>query len=84
MVQAVRRFDETGHARSGKGVADIGFNTTEGSRWHFRVSLVNGRYPIWIGLYDPSTFARLPIHVNGELQPDGVYQVGEIDINSAD
>jgi hypothetical protein len=40
-----------------------------------------GRYPIWIGLYDPATGARLPVTVEGELQPNGVYLAGWVEVN---
>jgi hypothetical protein len=30
-----------------------------------------GTYRLWVGLYDPDTGARLPLRVNGALQPDG-------------
>ncbi len=39
----------------------------------------NGRYPLWLGLYDAQTFTRLPLSVNGVRQPDDVYQVGWVE-----
>jgi hypothetical protein len=43
-------------------------------------NLVSGRYPVWIGLYDPATGERLPVMVNGELQPNGVYLAGWVEV----
>ena len=40
--------------------------------------LGNGRYPLWIGLYDPATMIRQPLQVNGRRQPNDVYQIGEL------
>ncbi len=42
--------------------------------------LENGRYPLWIGMYDPATLIRLPLTVNGQRQPDDVYKIGELHI----
>ena len=39
-----------------------------------------GRYPVWIGLYDPATGERLPVTVEGELQPNGVYLAGWVEV----
>lgn len=39
-----------------------------------------GRYPVWIGMYDPATGDRLPVTVEGELQPNGVYLAGWVEI----
>ena len=39
-----------------------------------------GRYPVWIGMYDPDTFARLPLSVNGEPQPHNALQIGWLEI----
>jgi hypothetical protein len=44
--------------------------------------MTNGRYPIWIGLYNAETFARLPLTVNGAPQANDVYQAGWLDINN--
>ena len=43
-------------------------------------NLPSGRYPVWIGLYDPATGERLPVTVEGELQPNGVYLAGWVEI----
>jgi hypothetical protein len=42
--------------------------------------LAPGRYPIWIGLYDPTTGVRLPVVVEGEEQPNGVYLAGWVEV----
>lgn len=39
-----------------------------------------GRYPVWIGLYDPATGERLPVTVEGQLQPNGVYLAGWVEV----
>ena len=39
-----------------------------------------GRYPVWIGMYDPAGGARLPVTVEGELQPNGVYLAGWLEV----
>lgn len=39
-----------------------------------------GRYPVWIGLYDPATGERLPVKVDGTVQPNGVYLAGWIEV----
>ncbi len=44
--------------------------------------LPNGRYPLWIGMYNSETIERLPLTVNGEPQPNQVYQIGTIEIVS--
>lgn len=43
-------------------------------------NLVPGRYPIWIGMYDPITGERLPVTVEGQRQPNGVYLAGWLDV----
>jgi hypothetical protein len=43
-------------------------------------NLSPGRYPIWIGMYDPATGDRLPVTVEGEVQPNGVYLAGWVEI----
>ena len=40
--------------------------------------VVNGRYPLWIGLYDPDTLVRLPLSAAGERQPFDVFQIGTV------
>lgn len=42
--------------------------------------LPGGRYPVWIGLYDPATGERLPVTVEGQLQPNGVYLAGWVEV----
>jgi hypothetical protein len=39
-----------------------------------------GRYPVWLGMYDPATGQRLPVTVEGELQPNGVYLAGWLEV----
>jgi len=41
--------------------------------------LAPGRYPVWIGMYDAAG-SRLPVTVEGELQPYGVYLAGWVDV----
>jgi len=43
-------------------------------------ALAPGRYPVWIGMYDPAGGARLPVTVEGELQPNGVYLAGWLEV----
>ncbi len=42
--------------------------------------LPSGRYPVWIGLYNPATGERLPVTVEGEVQPNGVYLAGWVEV----
>lgn len=35
--------------------------------------LENGRYPLWLGLYDPQTTTPLPLSLNGVRQPEDIY-----------
>ena len=42
--------------------------------------LAPGRYPVWIGMYDPITGQRLPVMVEDELQPNGVYLAGWLEV----
>lgn len=42
--------------------------------------VANGRYPLWIGMYHSETIERLPLTVNGEPQPNQVYQIGTVKI----
>ena len=44
--------------------------------------LENGRYPLWIGMYHSETIERLPLTINGEPQPNHVYQIGVVEIVS--
>lgn len=39
-----------------------------------------GRYPLWIGMYNPQTMVRLPVLIEGEEQPFDVYLAGWIDV----
>lgn len=39
-----------------------------------------GRYPVWIGLYDPATGERLPVVIDGAAQPNNVYLAGWIEV----
>lgn len=43
-------------------------------------NLPAGRYPIWVGMYDPATGQRLQVTVEGELQPNGVYLAGWLEV----
>jgi hypothetical protein len=42
--------------------------------------LAAGRYPLWIGMYNPQSMVRLPILIEGETQPYDVYLAGWIDV----
>jgi hypothetical protein len=42
--------------------------------------LLPGRYPVWIGLYDPATGERLPVTVEGDTQPNNVYLAGWVEV----
>lgn len=42
--------------------------------------LPNGRYPLWLGMYDSVTITRQPLTVNGMRQPNDVWQIGEIEV----
>jgi hypothetical protein len=42
--------------------------------------LVDGRYPIQVGLYDPETGLRLPLVFEGVRQPNDAYLVGWLDV----
>lgn len=39
-----------------------------------------GRYPVWIGMYDPATGERLPVKVDGQAQPNDVYLAGWVEV----
>jgi hypothetical protein len=39
-----------------------------------------GRYPVWIGMYDPETFVRLPLTINGAPQANNALQIGWLEI----
>ncbi len=42
--------------------------------------LESGRYPVWIGMYDPNTGQRLPLTIDDEPQPNNVYLAGWVEI----
>jgi len=42
--------------------------------------LSDGRYPLWIGFYDPVSGERLPAVVNGERQPHDAYLLGYLTV----
>ena len=43
--------------------------------------LENGRYPLWIGLYDSETIVPLPMTVDGVMQQDGRFLVGWVNVS---
>ena len=47
-----------------------------------QADVADGRYPLWLGMYRSDTIERLPLTVNGEPQPNSVYQLGTIEIIS--
>lgn len=42
--------------------------------------LAPGRYPIWIGMYEATSLARLPVTIEGAAQPHDVYLAGWVDV----
>ncbi len=42
--------------------------------------LPNGRYPLWLGMYDPITNTRLPLTINNQPQPNQVYLMGWVEV----
>ena len=44
--------------------------------------LANGRYPLYTGLYDSETIARLPIDANGKRPLHDAYLIGWVEINN--
>lgn len=42
--------------------------------------LESGRYPVWIGMYDPNTGQRLPLTIDDQPQPNNVYLAGWVEI----
>jgi hypothetical protein len=42
--------------------------------------LTPGRYPVWIGMYDPITGERLPLKVGGVRQQNDVYLAGWVEV----
>jgi 4-amino-4-deoxy-L-arabinose transferase-like glycosyltransferase len=45
-------------------------------------NLVDGRYPLWLGMYRSGTIERLPLTVASELRINNVLQVGTIEVVS--
>lgn len=41
-----------------------------------------GRYPVWLGLYDPADGARLPLVVDGVRQPHDAWAVGVLTVSA--
>lgn len=39
-----------------------------------------GRYPLWLGMYDAAANIRLPLTVNGQLQPNNAYAIGPVEV----
>jgi hypothetical protein len=46
--------------------------------------LADGRYPLWLGLYDPVTSGRLPVTVGGQPQPEQAYLLGYLQVGNED
>jgi hypothetical protein len=42
--------------------------------------LEHGRYPVWLGMYDAATLARLPVTVAGARRPHDVYLAGWVTV----
>jgi 4-amino-4-deoxy-L-arabinose transferase-like glycosyltransferase len=42
--------------------------------------LMPGRYPVWIGMYNPATGERLPLKVGGIRQANDVYLAGWVEV----
>ncbi|WP_420645506.1 glycosyltransferase family 39 protein [Candidatus Leptofilum sp.] len=42
--------------------------------------LANGRYPLWLGMYNSNTIERLPLTTDGERQPTDLLQIGWLEI----
>jgi hypothetical protein len=42
--------------------------------------LADGRYPLWLGFYDPVSGERLPVWAAGERQPFDAYAIGYITV----
>lgn len=53
----------------------------DGYKLSIPADLAEGRYPIWIGMYDSNTMIRLPLHVQGQRQPNDVYLAGWLTIS---
>ena len=44
--------------------------------------LVNGRYPLWIGIYDSENMTRLPVTAGGTRLPNDIYQAGWVTVQN--
>lgn len=44
-------------------------------------SIENGRYPVWLGMYEPVSGVRLSLTVEGEEQPNQAYRVGWLTVS---
>ena len=42
--------------------------------------LANGRYPLWLGMYDSDTVLRQPLFVDALRLPNDVYQIGWLEV----
>jgi hypothetical protein len=42
--------------------------------------LADGRYPLWLGMYDSETIVRWPLTAVGQRLPNDVLQIGEIEV----
>lgn len=40
--------------------------------------LAEGCYPLWLGMYTPDSFERLPLTIDGTRQPNDAYQAAEL------
>lgn len=47
---------------------------------HLPPELSPGRYPLWLGLYDPLSGQRLPLTIAGQRQADDAFPAGTIEI----
>lgn len=61
----------------------VGETINDSYQFVLPASLTGGRYPIWIGLYDPDTGQRLPVTVGGQRQPNNIYLAGWVEIACA-
>ena len=62
------------------GAWENGETIDDNYRLTIPADLAPGRYPVWIGMYDPATGERLPVTVEGEIQPNGVYLAGWVEV----
>ena len=42
--------------------------------------LANGRYPLWLGMYNSQNGQRLPLSSNGQPQANQIYQIGTVEV----